>query len=131
MVTKAKETIATEPPKITRRKLKQLVSDTAASAEAINLKYVADGSNGIRRIRNGKEFAYEKDGKPVVDEATLKRIKGLVLPPAWEDVWICADASGHLQATGIDVKGRKQYRYHPHWSELRSQTKFFHLYELG
>ena len=131
MVTKAKDSIAREAPKISKHKLKKLVSDTAASAEAINLKYVGDGTKGIQRIRKGKEFVYEQDGKPVNDEATLKRIKALVLPPAWENVWICPDASGHLQATGIDVKGRKQYRYHAHWSELRSQTKFFHLYELG
>lgn len=119
------------PAKISRRQLRKLVQDGAASAEAVNLRYVSDGTPGIARIRRGKDFTYEAGGKPITDEAMLTRIHGLVLPPAWEDVWICKDAHGHLQATGTDVRGRKQYRYHPAWSALRSQTKFFHLSELG
>ena len=83
-------------PKISRRRLKKLVTDAAASAEAIHLHYVSDGAAGINRIREGKDFVYELAGKPVHDESTLARIRALVLPPAWEAVWICADAAGHL-----------------------------------
>ena len=118
-------------PRIPHRRLKKLVKDAVASADAINLRYVSDGSPGIRRIRQATDFTYELAGKPVTDEAVLTRIRALVLPPAWEDVWICKSPSGHLQATGIDARGRKQYRYHPAWSALRSQTKFSQLYELG
>ena len=118
-------------PPLPRGRLKKLVKDAAASADAMNLRYVSDTTPGIRRIRKGKTFAYELDGKPVKEEETLSRIQALVLPPAWEDVWICKDGTGHLQATGIDTRGRKQYRYHPAWSALRSHTKFSHLYELG
>ncbi len=118
-------------PKIPRRRLKKLVMDAAASAAAIDLHYVSDQNPGISRLRKGKNFSYELAGKPLSDEETLSRIHALVLPPAWEGVWICPDPAGHLQATGIDARGRKQYRYHPAWHELRSQTKFYHLYELG
>lgn len=118
-------------PKLPRRRLRKLITDSEASAEAANLRYVSDGERGILRIRKGNTFSYELNGSEVKDEKTVERIKSLVLPPAWEEVWICKDANGHLQATGIDVKGRKQYRYHPAWSALRSQTKFYHLYELG
>jgi DNA topoisomerase-1 len=130
-VPKTAAKIPEAPVKIPRRRLKKLVTDAAASAEAINLRYVNDSIPGIRRLKRGKEFSYELGGKPVTDEATLARIRSLVLPPAWEEVWICKDKDGHLQATGIDARGRKQYRYHPAWSELRSQTKFYHLYEFG
>ena len=121
------------PAKIPRRRLRKLVTDAEASAEAVNLRYVNDQEPGIRRIRSnsGNDFSYELNGRTVTDEPTLGRIRALVLPPAWEEVWICKDADGHLQATGVDAGGRKQYRYHPAWSELRSQTKFYHLYEFG
>lgn len=118
-------------PQLPRRQLKKLVKDAAASADAMNLRYIQDGAPGITRLRKGKGFTYVLGEKPVSDEATLARIQSLVLPPAWENVWICKDSTGHLQATGIDAMGRKQYRYHPAWSALRSQTKFFHLYNLG
>jgi DNA topoisomerase-1 len=131
MVAKLKKPVAEEPPKINRRKLKGLVGNNAKSAKAINLRYVSDSEPGIRRVRNGKDFSFQLDGKPLKDEKALARIKALVLPPAWEEVWICIHANGHLQATGLDVRGRKQYRYHPDWSALRSQTKFYHLYEFG
>lgn len=131
MVAKAKKGLDDVPKKITRRKLKTLVTDHAKSAEAINLRYVSDSEPGILRIRTGGDFKYELSGKEVKDEQMLARIRALVLPPAWEAVWICKDADGHLQATGVDAKGRKQYRYHPDWSALRSQTKFYNLYEFG
>lgn len=132
MVAKKTKPAPDEPLKINRRKLKRLVGDHAKSAEAINLRYVADSEPGIARIRKkNNDFSYELNGKEVNDEKTLARIRVLVLPPAWESVWICREADGHLQATGVDVEGRKQYRYHADWSALRSQTKFYHLYEFG
>ena len=80
---------------------------------------------GIRRIRRGRGFSYEdEDGQPVGDPETLVRIEELVIPPAWTDVWICAHPRGHIQATGYDVAGRKQYLYHPAWRESRDREKF-------
>jgi DNA topoisomerase-1 len=131
MVAKTTKTLENGTKKITRRKLKSLVTDHAKSAAAVRLRYVSDKEQGIVRVRKGVEFSYQLGGKEVMDEPTLARIKALVLPPAWEDVWICKDANGHLQATGVDARGRKQYRYHAAWSSLRSQTKFYNLYEFG
>src|SRR3954451_3802309 len=80
---------------------------------------------GLRRRRRGRGFSYiDVDGRPVRDDDTLERIRALAIPPAWRDVWICPDASGHLQATGIDAAGRKQYRYHDAWRTRRDQEKF-------
>ncbi len=118
-------------PEIPKRKMKRLVKNPAASAEAANLRYVSDKDKGIVRVREKDGFSYKLNGKAVTDEKTLARIKKLALPPAWEVVWICKDANGHLQATGVDARGRKQYKYHPAWSAMRSQTKFYHLYEFG
>ena len=122
---------AIAPVKLSRRKLKSIGGDIVKSAEAIDLMYVTDGDEGIRRVRKGKGFTYKLGRKTVTDAAILHRIRSLVLPPAWEEVWICTEANGHLQATGYDVKHRKQYRYHPDWHALRSHTKFYHLYEFG
>ena len=119
------------PASLSKHKLRKLVQDPEASAAAANLHYICDGTPGISRERKGKGFIYLQGGKEVKDETTLARIKSLVIPPAWEHVWICKDVSGHLQATGTDVRGRKQYRYHPAWSALRSQTKFVHLHDFG
>ena len=84
-------------------------------AEEAGLKYVTDKKPGITRKRKGdKDFDYfDNKGRVIRNELTLQRIKSLVLPPAWEKVWICPDRNGHLQATGYDKKGRKQYKYHP------------------
>lgn len=116
---------------ITAKKLASLFKDGANSAKTVNLVYVNDGEAGIARVRQGKEFSYTLKGKPVKDKNVLKRIKALVLPPAWENVWICTNANGHLQATGVDTKNRKQYRYHPMWNLVRNETKFHHLFEFG
>ncbi|MET0558446.1 MAG: DNA topoisomerase IB [Solirubrobacterales bacterium] len=87
---------------------------------------------GIRRRRHGKGFAYrDADGEAVRDEETLARIRGLAIPPAWEDVWICPDPFGHIQATGFDVAGRKQYRYHDRWQLRRAQRKFESMREFA
>ncbi len=95
------------------------------SAKAVGLRYVYDESPGIRRVRSGKGFRYVgPDGKAIRDPEVLRRIRSLVIPPAWTDVWICPSANGHLQATGRDARGRKQYRYHPRWREVRDETKY-------
>ena len=94
--------------------------------------YVSDEEPGIRRKKSGKGFTYTKpDGKTVEDEATLERIRSLAIPPAWTDVWICAKANGHIQATGRDAKGRKQYRYHAAFREVRESTKYEHMLEFA
>ena len=96
-----------------------------------NLIYVSDKEVGIIRIKKGKSFAYTYNNSPLKDKNQLERIKKLVLPPAWRDVWICYYENGHLQATGYDSKNRKQYRYHALWNSLRNETKFHRLYEFG
>ena len=105
--------------------------DAEAVAEEAGLRYVTDAEPGIRRRRNGRGFSYrDVDGRPV-SKATRARIEALVIPPAWNDVWICARANGHLQATGRDARGRKQYRYHDTWREVRDADKFSRLAEFG
>lgn len=98
----------------------------AASAKAAGLRYVCDASPGIRRRRGGGQaFRYlNPDGRPVRERATLGRIRALAIPPAWREVWICPRDDGHLQATGRDARGRKQYRYHRRWHEVRDETKY-------
>jgi DNA topoisomerase I len=96
-----------------------------ASARAAGLRYVSDDSPGIARRRIGKAFRYlHADGSTVRDRATLGRIRALAIPPAWTDVWICERDDGHVQATGRDARGRKQYRYHRRWREVRDDTKY-------
>jgi len=116
---------------IPKRKIRSIIKDPAKTAEAVNLVYVSDGTGGIRRIKKGSSFEYLDGDKKITDAEELIRIKSLVIPPAWEQVWICKLENGHLQATGIDVKGRKQYRYHPLWNALRNHTKFYRLYQFG
>jgi DNA topoisomerase I len=94
-------------------------------ASAAHLRYVNDGEAGIRRQRRGAKFRYvDAQGKVVRDGGTLARIASLAIPPAYEDVWICASDRGHLQATGRDARGRKQYRYHARWRGVRDKDKF-------
>ena len=97
-----------------------------------NLRYVTDDEEGIRRERRGSAFTYRRaDGRLVRDAATLNRISRLAIPPAWADVWICSDPTGHLQATGRDARGRKQYRYHDSWSQISSRSKYDHVLEFA
>jgi len=104
---------------------KDIVEESKASAKAAGLVYVSDNKPGIRRVRRGKSFSYKlPNGKPVNDPDTLLRIRGLAIPPAWEDVWICEKSNGHLQATGRDAKGRKQSRYHPDFRSVRDEAKY-------
>ena len=107
-------------------------TDPPAAAKAAGLRYVHDDRPGILRepVKDGFRYLDAK-GEPVEDEATLKRIKSLAIPPAWTDVWICPQASGHLQATGRDARGRKQYRYHPKWREVRDEVKYERMIKFG
>ncbi len=99
--------------------------DPAAAAKAAGLRYVSDMMPGIRRERDGDGFRYiAPDGTAITDDGELRRIRALVVPPAWTDVWICAIANGHIQVTARDAKGRKQYRYHARWREARDETKY-------
>jgi DNA topoisomerase-1 len=107
-------------------------TDPLASAAAAGLRYVTDKKPGISRVRKGQQFEYvNPEGTPVTDEATLARIRSLVIPPAWENVWICPSPNGHLQAVGRDAKGRKQYRYHSDYRHQRDQTKYSRMLAFG
>lgn len=104
----------------------------AVSLETIGLTYVNDMEPGIRRLRRGKGFSYKlPDGALLSSEKDRLRIAALGLPPAYKNVWICMDARGHLQATGYDARGRKQYRYHTEWQSFRSEQKFDQLLRFG
>ncbi len=96
------------------------------------LRYVSDSTAGIRRLRTARGFRYvDVDNNPLRDLATLERIQRLAIPPAWREVWICPLSNGHLQATGRDARGRKQYRYHPEWVQRRNEDKFLHVVSFG
>jgi DNA topoisomerase-1 len=99
--------------------------DPEASARRAGLRYVSDHAPGIRRVRSGRGFRYvDPQGRTIDDRETFARIKALAIPPAWEEVWICPRPDGHIQATGRDDKGRKQYRYHQRWREVRDESKY-------
>jgi DNA topoisomerase I len=101
-------------------------------ARAARLVYVSDTERGITRRRAGRGFSYrDPDGGVVRDPDTLARIERLTIPPAWRDVWICTRPTGHLQATGWDARGRKQYRYHPRWRAVRDAVKFERMADFG
>jgi len=109
-----------------------LASDPVQSAKEAGLRYVSDDVPGIGRRKRGTGFQYlAPDGSTVSDRETLARVKALVIPPAWADVWICRDPRGHIQATGLDAKGRKQYRYHPKWHAVRDEIKFARMVQFG
>jgi DNA topoisomerase-1 len=102
------------------------------AAQDAGLRYVSDETPGIRRRRTGKGFSYiGPNGKPIRDPEQLARIKGLGVPPAYTDVWICPRPDGHIQATGRDARGRKQYRYHPRWREVRDAAKYDRMLAFG
>jgi len=106
----------------------QTIGGPEEAAESAGLRYVTDARSGIRRWKSGKGFRYTRaDGSKLTETNVLRRIKSLAIPPAWTEVWICPFADGHIQATGRDVKGRKQYRYHPRFREIRESTKYEHV----
>lgn len=106
--------------------------DALATARSAGLRYVTDEAPGITRQMTKNGFRYlDKDAKPLRDEAALARIKSLAIPPAWTDVWISPWSNGHIQATGRDAKGRKQYRYHPRWRAVRDEAKYDRMLNFG
>ncbi|PWT76663.1 MAG: DNA topoisomerase I [Bacteroidetes bacterium] len=116
---------------LSHKQFLQANRDYKKSASAAELIYVRDSQAGIRRIKKGKRFYYVLNNKKLSDPKTLNRIRKLAIPPAWTEVWICALENGHIQATGLDLMKRKQYKYHELWSLVRRETKFHHLYEFG
>jgi DNA topoisomerase I len=106
--------------------------DPADAARAVGLRYISGDEPGITRQKSGKGFTYRSpEGETIKDRDVRRRIESLVIPPAWTDVWICADPEGHLQATGRDDRGRKQYRYHPRFREAQDVAKFSRLAMFG
>ena len=116
---------------LTHKELLQVDKDYVKAASVVHLIYVNDRQPGILRSKKGKGFIYLFDNKPIKDKKELERIRKLVIPPAWTNVWICTSGKGHIQATGLDLRGRKQYRYHPLWNSLRNETKFHRMLEFG
>ncbi len=116
---------------LSHREILKLDKDYMKAAKMADLIYVNDKDPGILRCKKGKGFSYTWNNKPIRDKAQLERIRKLVIPPAWTNVWICVKENGHIQATGYDVRQRKQYRYHQLWHVLRNETKFHRLYEFG
>ena len=109
-----------------------VLPDPEQVATDAGLRYVSDLSPGITRKKRGKGFSYEKaDGSTITDPHERARIAEIAIPPAWTDVWICPSKNGHILATGRDVKGRKQYRYHPRWREVRDADKYGSLADFG
>ena len=106
--------------------------ENAAAAKAAHLIYVSDDMPGIKRVRKGDGFSYRRpDGKPLRKAGDIRRIQSVAIPPAYEDVWICADPDGHIQATGRDARGRKQYRYHARWRQVRDASKYEDMIAFG
>jgi DNA topoisomerase-1 len=116
---------------LTHAKFLSLHRDHERAAAAAELIYLKDDVPGIIRRPAGRKFSYFLKGRPVRNRGALERIRKLAIPPAWKSVWICPVPSGHIQATGIDARGRKQYRYHSQWHQVRHETKFHRLYEFG
>jgi DNA topoisomerase-1 len=111
-----------------KSKLEKIGRSPISTAKAVGLRYSININKGFFRIRKGESFDYiDENKKKIRDKQILERIQKLVIPPAWENVWISPYENGHLQATGIDVKGRKQYRYHLQWNKIRNQSKFYKL----
>ncbi|HEX6050411.1 MAG TPA: hypothetical protein VFZ21_14115 [Gemmatimonadaceae bacterium] len=109
-----------------------LVDEHVEAAQAAGLRYVTDAAPGIRRQRRGRGFVYTRpDGTPLRDPSEIDRIRKLVIPPRWTDVWICPSPSGHLQVTARDARGRKQYRYHARYRAIRDETKFGRMIEFS
>ena len=112
--------------------VRRLPSDPKKSAALIGLRYVNCNTAGFRRKRSGAGFSYlDLEGHPIKDKKVIQRIQSLALPPAWESVWICPLDEGHLQAIGTDARGRRQYRYHPHYRLLRNHTKFHKMLDFA
>ncbi len=116
---------------LSHKEFLKIDKDYSKAAKVADLIYVNDKEPGINRLTKGKGFVYIYDNKPLKEKAEIERIRKLAIPPAWTNVWICPNENGHIQATGFDIRGRKQYRYHAMWNTLRNETKFHRLYEFG
>lgn len=116
---------------LSHKQFLKIDKDYERAASVVDLVYVRDNVPGIVREPSKNGFAYSYKGKEITDSEVLARIKKLAVPPAWRNVWICYRPNGHIQATGLDVRNRKQYRYHALWNKVRSETKFHRLYEFG
>lgn len=120
--------IVAEKPKRRSRRIAEIVTDPVEAAEEAGLRYVSDEQPGYTRKRKGESFQYfDTAGKLIEDETRLLRIKRLAIPPAYREVWICPVANGHIQATGRDDRGRKQYRYHERWRAIRDENKYYRI----
>jgi DNA topoisomerase-1 len=117
--------------KVTHRQYLKIYRDYAKAATLADLVYVSDTQPGIVRYKKGRGYMYMWEGKLLRKKEDINRIRSLAIPPSWTSVWICTLPNGHIQATGLDMRKRKQYRYHPLWSVLRNETKFHRLYEFG
>lgn len=114
------------------KKLSKIDNDSRQTAKLVGLRYFSNSSRGYYRSRRAKGFLYkDENGVQIKDQELLNRFKSLVLPPAWENVWISPYENSHLQATGVDAKGRKQYRYHANWNKIRNQSKFYRLRQFA
>ncbi|PYQ37845.1 MAG: DNA topoisomerase I [Acidobacteria bacterium] len=127
---------AVRPRRVSRAETYRAVLDLAThpqrAADAAGLQYVTDARPGLRRQKAGRAFRYlGRNGRVLRDPRTLARIRSMVIPPAWTDVWICPDALGHIQVTGRDARGRKQYRYHPRWRTVRDDAKYGRMLAFG
>lgn len=115
-----------------KKEIHELHTDPSKSAAWAGLRYTSDARPGYSRQKAGKGFYFtDEHGERITEEKKLERLKSLVIPPAWTDVWICKSPKGHLQVTGRDEKGRKQYIYHPQWQQARNLTKFGRMIEFG
>ena len=113
-----------------RKQLEKIGRDPKITAKSVGLRYVNDSSPGYTREKQGEEFVFkDADGSLVEDEELLERFRKMVIPPAYTNVWVCPHENGHLQFTGVDAAGRKQYRYHADWNKIRNQSKY-HRMEL-
>lgn len=117
--------------KLSHRQFLKIYRDYAKAASLADLVYVSDSQPGILRYKKGRGYMYIYEGKPWQKKEDIQRIRSLAIPPSWTEVWICPLPNGHIQATGLDMRKRKQYRYHALWTVLRNETKFHRLYEFG
>lgn len=111
--------------------VKKVLEDPTHAAKLADLVYITENKLTIQRHRHGRGFYYTEHGKKIKSKSAIKRFKSLVIPPAWNEVFITPLENGHLQVVGRDEKNRKQYRYHPHWSQIRNKTKFFKMRAFG
>jgi DNA topoisomerase I len=121
-----------QPESLNLMRRSQPIADNVHDARAAGLRYVSTLKSGIRRVRRGRGFAYiSAAGEVLRNRAALERIRALVIPPAWKGVLICSDPAGHIQAVGWDQRGRKQYKYHSRWREIRDENKYDKMIEFG